>query len=176
MSAADPFHGITKETVRGVRKAAAKIFKRDDEIEDGDRGEGMTLVIGAESRLEYITYRDWKGDDDLAAMEESFDNIHDSRVAYAVPYLRCVFRKGEGNKLFAAGKYEEAIEMYLHAMRALVGEEFELPTKVYFHETYKKLLERLDSYKEVVDLAACGTNIAQCYIKMKQYAKVCTNI
>ena len=158
--------------MREALKTAASQAPRGGRPDVMTSSKGMTLVVAADIRPDLISYKAWTGTKDPAVLESQFDDMDASGLGWTTPYLRCVFRKELGNKKFAAGKYEEAVSLYKHAMSALVGQGFELPTKVYHNEKYKEILKRTDSYKEVMDLAACATNIAQCYIKMDKIAQV----
>ena len=150
-----------------------------DAISAGDYGKGRRLIVAAEIRPKIkLSSTGRKDCPDLAAAEKIFDNWVDTLAtefegfALGAPYLKCVYRKDEGNILFAAGKYEEAIGLYIRAMRVHMGDELELPTKVYYNEMYRSVFGCGNSYLEIVDLVACATNIAQCYIKLNNYSKV----
>lgn len=137
---------------------------------------GKRIQVAAQRRPETISLRMGTEGVDPAIVEGTFTSMltaNGGARAYAVPYLRCGFRKERGNKLFAQGKYSEAIEMYLSGMRAILGEGFELPAKEYLNEVYTSVLGgSTEKFKEVLDLTACAGNIAQCYIKMNKTVEV----
>lgn len=137
---------------------------------------GKRIQVAAQRRPETISLRMGTEGVDPAIVEGTFTSMltaNGGARAYAVPYLRCGFRKERGNKLFAQGKYSEAIEMYLSGMRAILGEGFELPAKEYLNEVYMSVLSgSTEKFKEVLDLTACAGNIAQCYIKMNKTVEV----
>ena len=152
-----------------MRKAAAEAPPSDYKDFCACR---KTLLVADDIRAE-LASKAGKNWEDLAVSRKILDDhADDGEYERAVPFLRCSCRKDEGNALFAAGKYEEAIGLYLKAIRAHVGDEFELPTKVYYNEMYRSVVDSGNSYLGVVDLTACATNIAQCYIKLNNCSKV----
>ena len=158
--------------LREALKTAASQAPRGGRPDVMTSSKGMTLIVAADIRPDLISYKAWTGTKDPAVLESQFDDMDASGLGWTTPYLRCVFRKELGNKKFAAGRYEEAISLYKYAMSALVGQGFELPTKVYYNEMYRSVFGCGNSYLEIVDLVACATNIAQCYIKLNNYSKV----
>ena len=79
---------------------------------------------------------------------------------------RCNYIKDQGNALFKEGKYTDAIDRYMVAMRVLVGEEMELPSKGYLVKKYLRLCDGDEGWRAHLDLVACASNITQAYLKL----------
>lgn len=90
---------------------------------------------------------------------------HDSPLEYRLtPYVWCTLKKEEAKKLYVQARYAEAIEVYKSAMRVYMGADAELPSPAYINDIYLAI-ETLD-LRRMMDLVACASNIAQCYLKL----------
>ena len=87
-----------------------------------------------------------------------------------IPYIYCTLKKEDAKDMYVQGRYEEAIELYKSAMRVYMGEDAVLPSPTYINETYMAI-DPMD-IRRMMDLAACASNIAQCYIKLGKLIEV----
>ncbi len=86
------------------------------------------------------------------------------------PYVWCTLKKEEAKKLYVQARYAEAIEVYMGAMRVYMGADAELPSRSYNNDIYLAI-ETLD-LRRMIDLVACASNIAQCYLKLGKLVEV----
>ena len=113
------------------------------------------------------------------SMDESIQGIAESSAKscglnkeMTVKTLYCNLAKSDGNKRMEEGKYQEAVECYSKAMRAILGENAVLPSKGGLNEQYLKVTEREHGWRPALDLVDCCNCISMCYWKMDQMHEV----
>lgn len=113
-------------------------------------------------------------EESLTLLGDRLDDKNGLTGRTAVALIRCNIKKEEGNELFKKERYEMAIEKYQDAMRVLLGSEAVLPSQGYTNEKYMDLCKGESGWHCALDLAACSSNISQCYWKLGRALEVRT--
>ena len=109
-------------------------------------------------------------DEALAKVERDQRNNPNTRREHRVfPFLNATLAKEQGNALYLKAEYGRAIEKYKEAIRAYLGKDAMLP--VQNGAAYYDVLS-VDEPRSMVDLLACASNIAQCYLKQGKLVEV----
>ncbi|KAL6303744.1 hypothetical protein BKA93DRAFT_323156 [Sparassis latifolia] len=88
------------------------------------------------------------------------------------PCLRCLWIKRQADELLKKGKYKDAKDKYILAMREIVPRDFALPAKEYINPTCMTLLATEGHWKEQLDLVECCEGVARCRLEMEELTGV----
>ncbi|RPA83985.1 galactose oxidase [Ascobolus immersus RN42] len=94
---------------------------------------------------------------------EELENLEQLKPLYRRT-VSCNLLKDEGNKLFKANKYDEAIIKYKQAARKIVGQDANFPTVTTENNMKQPRYMQL-VWQELLDLVACCNNISICFKK-----------
>ncbi|THH00785.1 hypothetical protein EW026_g1799 [Hermanssonia centrifuga] len=161
---------VAKERKKRAMRENAQHFLRPEsnQIAGPNVWQSQSLVNAATIRPEMLVMdkiKDWTRDEINKAMDEMEENelLNGSEDQY-VPYMRATLWKEDGNKLYKAENYPEAIQKYKQSMRGYFGPDAILPSPEYLNDTYLAIDE--EDWRRFLDLGACAGNISQCYSTM----------